>query len=84
MSQREAIPQACKKTQDGMEGQTSEEDSSQKVESSASGLDSAAKGLWPEGTFVRRFEEARKPKSTVGSMSVMSHVPVMGAGVHDT
>ena len=38
--------------------------------------------LWPEGTFVRRFYEARKPKSTVGPMSVMN-VPVMGAGVHD-
>ena len=40
--------------------------------------------LWPEDTFVQRFYEALKPKSTVGSMSVMSHVPVMGAGVHDT
>ena len=38
--------------------------------------------LWPEGTFVLRFYEARKPKSTVGPMSVMN-VPVMGAGVHD-
>ena len=35
--------------------------------------------LWPEGTFVRRFYEARKPKSTVGPMSVMN-VPVMGLG----
>ena len=42
MSQRVDIPQACEKTQDGMEGQTSVEDSSQKVVSSASGLDSAA------------------------------------------
>lgn len=38
--------------------------------------------LWPEGTFVRRFYEARKPKPTVGPMAVMN-VPSMGAGVHD-
>lgn len=38
--------------------------------------------LWPEGTFVRRFYEARKPKSTGGLMAVMN-VPLMGAGVHD-
>lgn len=38
--------------------------------------------LWPEGTFVRRFYEARKPKSSVGLMSVIN-VPSMGAGVHD-
>lgn len=36
--------------------------------------------LWPEGTFVRRFYEARKPKSTAMSISVMN-VPVMGSGV---
>ncbi|RXN38507.1 hypothetical protein ROHU_001042 [Labeo rohita] len=36
--------------------------------------------LWPEGTFVRRFYEARKPKSTAVPISVMN-VPVMGSGV---
>ncbi len=47
MNQRASTSYACEKTQDGMEGQTSEEDSTQKVESSASGLvgpTSAAKG----------------------------------------
>lgn len=38
--------------------------------------------LWPEGTFVHRFYEARKPKPTVGLQAVMN-VPSMGAGVYD-
>lgn len=37
--------------------------------------------LWPEGTFVRRFYEARKPKSTVGPLAMMD-VP-SGAEVHE-
>lgn len=38
--------------------------------------------LWPEGTFVRRFYEARKPKSIAVPISVLN-VPVMGSGVPD-